>query len=206
MLFYFFENIFGRGHALLLAFKLSIFNPFPSCKKWHFSLYIMSKTSKNLEHVIYKFPGPWGSRSVISQSAGGVLPALLLSSCSVGPSWSDKLWVCTVLPALIPPCPLLPAAAQWIWPWAINNPFVDENIWPREDVFQEGVLFLFLFFNFRSVFCVSRGEGGASEGSRSGRCCQSNACVTAAEVLMSFDLRRHPSVQPRAWEGNQSWL
>lgn len=78
-LFYFSKTSFGRDHALLLAFKLSTFNPFPSCKKWHSSLYTTCKTRNVLEHVIYKFPFPRGSRGVIPRAAGGILPALLLS-------------------------------------------------------------------------------------------------------------------------------
>lgn len=52
----------------------------------------MSKTTKILEHVIYKFPFPRGSRGVIPRAAGAILPALLLSGeVLLAPSGTELL-------------------------------------------------------------------------------------------------------------------
>lgn len=123
------------------------------------------------------------------------------SDCSFGDRAAQtNLWTCALLTTHNLPSRLLSVPVQWIWSQA--NPFGDDNIWG-------GSIFSRRFFTFQVFFLHEHrreGEEGASSGQLIGHCCQSNVGVTAAEVLTSSDLWRHPSIQPRAREGSQSWL
>lgn len=204
--FLFFENMIWQRLCTVAGIQTIHSQPlsfFPLMKKTYFSLYIRSKPRNGLEHV-YKCPFPQGSRGLMPWAAGGIFSALVLLMKFWLQLWgwgcSDKLWTCTLLTTHYLPSPLLSVPVQWIWSQA--NPFGDDNIWG-------GSIFSIRFFTFQVFFLHEHrreGEKGASAGQLIGHCCQSNVGVTAVKVLTSSDLWRHPSIQPRAREGSQSWL
>lgn len=158
----------------------TLFLFFPPIKKRHFSLYIMSNPRNVLEHIVYKFPFPQGSRGLMPWATGSIFPALVLLVKFWLQLWglgcSDKLWTFALLTTDNLPSPLLPVAVQWVWSQA--NLFRDDNIWRgsvfsgRSSIFQVG------FFLHE---CRREGEKGASAGQLMGHCCQSHAGVTAAK-------------------------
>lgn len=133
-----------------------------------------------LEHVVYKFPFPQGSRGLRPWAAGGIFPALVLLVRFwlqlLGLSCSDKLWTCALLTAHNLPSPLLPLAVQWIWSQA--DLFGDDNIWGGERAFRKVLHIPGWLFSHEHR---REGEQGASAGQLIGHCCQSKAGVTAAK-------------------------